>query len=656
MERAKRTGKPKSKSHIKKIPSIGDNKKDKRERSRSQSYENYKKKENIDSKKDFNYLSKESDNKRTNINIKPIKDYMISLSPKDSKEKALEETLFNRKELSLKLFINNITKDLEEVNIDNTLHQYQSYHLENIIQKLNTKEKIFNDMKEEIQKAGVVLTEKEFFEKINKLSEKELLAQIKYKNYKINFINCLDYLLKFKVKKDDVDIFSSNAKNFLGLDKEYKFNNYVDISDENIYYYNLCLKLNDNIYKILKKFKLYTQLLTLLKNFLENKNLNDLNSDDILYFEIINYYLTDKEAICNANQRNYILENLSKNIISKEDLIIKINEINDYSKKNDYLITLYIDEDNNYLEFNYTQEESISNKQDVEKTYSSKFTLDSLMNSFKKITADELNSHLDDKIYKYIIYSKIKDNNIISDLIPSLKKAVLNITNSNAMKKFFKKTYQKNYDNIIYDFDKKEVIDNFFERIRIIPIYENVDAFADPINLKIYLPSNPGEIKKLCYTGEIKVLRFGRYLLLIIHELLGHLMRRYYYYLTNGKIPQNTPDDKKMNFKKEGGLFIEKELLGRDLSNLSIKDIFFLLRPKDDYPLIDRNSYDLSLDDIKNVILTDEYKDLFDFISLEKTKDENDKISLQDYYYYLTMPPYSITKSNVYSHTSFISI
>ena len=656
MERAKRTGKPKSKSHIQKIPSIGDNKKDKRERSRSQSYENYKKKENIDSKKDFNYLSKESDNKRTNINIKPIKDYMISLSPKDSKEKALEETLFNRKELSLKLFINNITKDLEEVNVDNTLHQYQSYHLENIIQKLNTKEKIFNDMKEEIQKAGVVLTEKEFFEKINKLSEKELLAQIKYKNYKINFINCLDYLLKFKVKKDDVDIFSSNAKNFLGLDKEYKFNNYVDISDENIYYYNLCLKLNDNIYKILKKFKLYTQLLTLLKNFLENKNLNDLNSDDILYFEIINYYLTDKEAICNANQRNYILENLSKNIISKEDLIIKINEINDYSKKNDYLITLYIDEDNNYLEFNYTQEESISNKQDVEKTYSSKFTLDSLMNSFKKITADELNSHLDDKIYKYIIYSKIKDNNIISDLIPSLKKAVLNITNSNAMKKFFKKTYQKNYDNIIYDFDKKEVIDNFFERIRIIPIYENVDAFADPINLKIYLPSNPGEIKKLCYTGEIKVLRFGRYLLLIIHELLGHLMRRYYYYLTNGKIPQNTPDDKKMNFKKEGGLFIEKELLGRDLSNLSIKDIFFLLRPKDDYPLIDRNSYDLSLDDIKNVILTDEYKDLFDFISLEKTKDENDKISLQDYYYYLTMPPYSITKSNVYSHTSFISI
>jgi len=66
---------------------------------------------------------------------------------------------------------------------------------------------------------------------------------------------------------------------------------------------------------------------------------------------------------------------------------------------------------------------------------------------------------------------------------------------------------------------------------------------------------------KLNYIFEVKILRFGRYLLLIIHELLGNMVRIYYYYMPNDVIPQNTKDNKKMNFGDEGGYLFGKKFL-----------------------------------------------------------------------------------------------
>ena len=84
------------------------------------------------------------------------------------------------------------------------------------------------------------------------------------------------------------------------------------------------------------------------------------------------------------------------------------------------------------------------------------------------------------------------------------------------------------------------MIDIFFKNIRIIPIINKDDnAFCDSTVFKIYLPSNPGEISKLNYLGELRALIFGKYLVLIFHELMGHLLRRYYNFLTNGEIPFN---------------------------------------------------------------------------------------------------------------------
>ena len=219
------------------------------------------------------------------------------------------------------------------------------------------------------------------------------------------------------------------------------------------------------------------------------------------------------------------------------------------------------------------------------------------------------------------------------------------------MKKFFKDTYQNNYKNLVYDFDKKEVIDVFFKKISIIKLLSSTEAMADPIDLRMYLPINTGRLKNLIFLGDIKLLRFGRLLLLIIHELLGHLMRRYYFYLSNGEVSQDTIGDKKMKWGNEGGKYIEKYFLGKEFEFISVNDILSLLVPKTDYPIISKDN--LTLENVKYVI--NEYRELFNHVSLDNNND-NRKISLDSYYSYLVISPFTLIKPNIYSYTSYIEI
>ena len=219
------------------------------------------------------------------------------------------------------------------------------------------------------------------------------------------------------------------------------------------------------------------------------------------------------------------------------------------------------------------------------------------------------------------------------------------------MRKFFKDTYQNNNENLVYHFDKKEVIDEFFEKISIIKLLSSTEAISDPIDLRMYLPINTGTLKNLIFLGDIKFLRFGRLLLLVIHELLGHLLRRYYFYLSNGEVSQDTIGDKKMNWGNEGGKYTEKYFLGKEFEFISVSDILSLLIPKKDYPIISKGN--LTLENVKYVI--SEYRELFSHISLENNSD-NRKISVDSYYRYLTIPPFALIKSNIYSYTSYLEI
>ena len=129
-------------------------------------------KPNESKKENFNFLSKESDKNRI-IPLKPL----LGIFSLEKKE--IEETLFNRKELSIKYLAEKENEiNLEEYKIDNTLHKYHIILLSKIIKEINNNEKNVSEVKEEIQKAGVVLTQEEF-EEINKINDKKSLENIK---------------------------------------------------------------------------------------------------------------------------------------------------------------------------------------------------------------------------------------------------------------------------------------------------------------------------------------------------------------------------------------------------------------------------------------------------------------------------------------------
>ena len=593
----------------------------------------------------FNYLSKTS--QKNTFDLMQI-DNLFEESIPDLENNS--ENLFERKKNSKKYL--EIQKDinLNKPNLDNTLHEFQKKFLSLIIQKVNEDNKNIEQLKDFIKKCGVVLTQKEFQEELNKIKNAELFNDIKYKDFKVNIINSLEYLLTYDNIKD-IDLCASFSREKLELDKDYTFNNFINISEENCYYYTLCSRLYNNIYKILSKFHLYEWILINFKEFLKSNNLNNLTKEKQIYFEVLNYYLTDdKASIDNTYDLNDLQCFLSQDIISMQDIRQKIVEINSQSDKRNYR-SINLSINNNYLEFKFTNCIRISKQNKFEEKYISKFELDCFNELFKKISIENLYKNLDDELYNCIIYSKLDNNNCFDELKPFLKKALLNITNSEAMKKFFRETYEKNY-NLTFAFDKEDIINEFFNKISFIKLIGETNAFADPIDLKMYLPYNPGKIKDLNYLGEIKILRFGRFLIIIIHELIGHLLRRYYYYLTNGKVPQNTASDKKMKFGKEGGRFIERNLLGKEFLYISMEDIFHLLSQQKKYPIIDYKN-ELTKENIKKVIL--EYKELFNFISLEKDDDKG-KIPLENYYIYLTKVPNSIIKPNKYSFTSYIEI
>ena len=85
----------------------------------------------------------------------------------------------------------------------------------------------------------------------------------------------------------------------------------------------------------------------------------------------------------------------------------------------------------------------IDKKYLVEK-FASKFEILSFNESFQEISFRDLYKNLDNEIYNSLIFTKIESHNIFFyELIPFLKKALLNITNSSAIKNILTKIMKK---------------------------------------------------------------------------------------------------------------------------------------------------------------------------------------------------------------------
>ena len=127
-------------------------------------------------------------------------------------------------------------------------------------------------------------------------------------------------------------------------------------------------------------------------------------------------------------------------------------------------------------------------------------------------------------------------------------------------------------------------------------------------------------------------MQFARLIVITIHEILGHFLRRYYLYLTNNLVKFGAREDKVFKTGKEGGNFVEKKLLGIGLyHSLSLNQALgFLKKNFEKQPILYKEQ--IPKDELKTIIKNN--PELFDFISDKK---ELDKITLEELHEYLSV-------------------
>ncbi len=137
----------------------------------------------------FIYLSKESNKKKLN-----------KLENVSNFDENSEITIFEKKEYTkeyIKKFNSSILiKDIEEIYLDETIPEYQILKLKDIVNQINNNEIVFEKVKDNINKIGIILNEKEFNDIIQQILDKNIKNNIKYNNYKNNIINCISYIKK----------------------------------------------------------------------------------------------------------------------------------------------------------------------------------------------------------------------------------------------------------------------------------------------------------------------------------------------------------------------------------------------------------------------------------------------------------------------------
>ena len=235
-------------------------------RSRSRSKE--KKREQIEKRNEYNpyfiYLSKESNKKKLN-----------KLENVSNFDENSEITIFEKKEYT-KEYIKKcnssiLIKDIEEIYLDETIPEYQILKLKNIVNQINNNEIVFEKVKDNINKIGIILNEKEFNDIIQQILDKNIKNNIKYNNYKNNIINCISYIKKCDENNiEELNKYIEEARNLLYIKKEYIFNNYSEILF--CFFSEISIQLSMKINIKIDNLDIYKEIIDLYYDFLISEN------------------------------------------------------------------------------------------------------------------------------------------------------------------------------------------------------------------------------------------------------------------------------------------------------------------------------------------------------------------------------------------------
>lgn len=310
----------------------------------------------------------------------------------------------------------------------------------------------------------------------------------------------------------------------------------------------------------------------------------------------------------------------------------KQNEIDYLMKYFDY--TIKYDKKTKNLTYSIQEERKLKKKHKFQKDYI--YNINIFNKKISNIIGNEFDYNFLSRLYETVLPEEKTITNIYENIRPEFNRIVKIILNSNAAKKFFDNTYKKNhYINLEYHFNKDDVQDKILNNIMFAPIYNSIDdAITSPTDLSIIINSTPIKFSSPdvpIYNREI--INFGRLIILAVHEILGHYLRRYYSYLTGQRISFDTFGDNEINTGIESGYFTEAEFLGlRNRSEMTLKNILGLLYTNNysDYPII--NNFDLNESILEKIV--EENPTLFYFVSLEEEdKDISiEKITINEYF------------------------
>ena len=555
-------------------------------------------------------------------------------------------SLFERKKLALDLFNKRESGQniqLENLlELDNTNKKIQYEYLKLAVAKLlqeNNQDKI-KVLIEKINKAGIICDEEDYNNVIMNLPNK-YKSEVTYVNYKKTLIFSLESLLN-RVNEKDFTNENILFKSFQ-FKKKYYFNHECEPGENNYYFYSLVDQIIiSDINPKLKNFDAYRIFIQHIIEFMKSYDYSNPKDIDMNYFEYLFFLLTDHDSIGINTKKYRLIENyinsykscfIEKIEISEE----KIKEFNNYfidfkkrNKNHDY--SFFVEEGK--IKVNIIEEPNINRR---DKKFAKTFEYD--INMFNKDVLNIIkeNLNLDNfKNFESIFTQNVRfgmEYKPSENYIAKFKEILTKILKSNAAKNYFHKYYGRKHIGLVYHFDKDEVIAEIFNRIKFINIFKKGDqAYTSPYELKIFISCSAGK-----YTDsginifERKILQFCRLLTVASHEILGHFLRRYYAFLTNHLVKFGTKEETTFKTGTEGGKFVEKKFLGLDnnISSLSLNEaIGFFKADFKNFPILYTEI--IPEDDLKNIIGENGY--FFDFIS---EKEEENKISLDDLYYYL---------------------
>ena len=585
------------------------------------SNENYKNETIFE--ENFSFISSPLENNFDNLSLFERKDTALLLFEKRQKDKSIK--------------IEDILK------LDNTNKKIQLEYLKIAINNLSNEKNTDNIsiLLEKINKCAIICDEEDYNKIILYLPEK-YKEKVEYINYKKNLIDTLKLILAREKENDfkNVQIILKSFKFY----KRYIFNHESEFGENNYFFYNLVFQIIlSNLENKLYHFDLYKIVIQKIIAFLEKYDFLNPKEVDMNYFEFLFNLLTDNKTI-SKNSKKYDLiinymnsyeNHLLEKIIFTDE---QIKEINDFliqfknsNPKTQYIFSVNHDKINvdlidkpwisrreRFMQKHYEYDIKMFNKE-IFNTIMKNLKHDNIHN-FESIFLRNVRCGMEEKPNE--------------KFINKYKEIIKKILQSDAARKYFQTYYGSKNKGLSYHFDREDVIEEIFKRIKFSMIFRDGDqAYTSPVDLKIYVNCIPGEYDSLDINiFEMKILQFSRLITNTIHEIMGHFLRRYYSYLTNNLVKFGTAEDKVFVTGKESGKFVETNFLGLEvsISSLSLCDSMGYFRTKfEKYPIL----YDDQVPKEDLDIIIEKNPEFFDFICEKNNQIE--KISSNELYAYL---------------------